>query len=388
MNKKPLIPLILTFLLLSGCGSGHLQHRKYVMWYQTPAAEWTEALPVGNGRLGGMLFGNPVVERLQVNEESLWGGMNIPNNNPGALAHMPEIRRLILEGRIPEAFALSEKYVAGIPIKLRSYQTVGDIYFHFTDTAGKITNYRRELDLETGIAKVSFKRDGNKIEYEVYSSAADNVMVILMKSKKKGGLDMSISMVRDQDAVVNVKEGRIDMEGQIVDTDDPELGPGGAHMKFFASLLPTAYDGKLTHDSKSLIYRGGTELVMFFNAATDYNIDSLNFDRTIDPRRKCTDVISTASWKSFERLKKSHIEEHSAMFNRVNLKIGDDREADSIPTDERLRRFQAGADDPGLIATYFQYGRYLLMGSSRGASTAPRKSAGYLEQGLPGTMGL
>ena len=124
----------MTFLLLSGCSSGPEQHRKYVLWYDTPAREWTEALPVGNGRLGGMLFGNPAVERLQVNEESLWGGMNIPNNNPGALAHMPEIRKLILDGRIPEAFELSEKYVAGIPGKIRSYQTLGDIYFQFTDT--------------------------------------------------------------------------------------------------------------------------------------------------------------------------------------------------------------------------------------------------------------
>ncbi len=104
------------------------------MWYDTPAGEWTEALPIGNGRLGGMLFGNPAAERLQVNEESLWGGMNIPNNNPGALAHMPEIRKLILDGRIPEAFDLSEKYVAGIPGKIRSYQTLGEICFQFADT--------------------------------------------------------------------------------------------------------------------------------------------------------------------------------------------------------------------------------------------------------------
>ncbi len=376
MNKKPVVLLLLTLLLLSGCGSGTKQHGKYVLWYDTPAREWTEALPVGNGRLGGMLFGNPAVERLQVNEESLWAGMNIPNNNPGALAHMPEIRKLILDGRIPEAFNLSEKYVAGIPIKLRSYQTLGDIYFQFADTTGKITDYRRELDLETGIAKVSFKRNGNKIEYEVYSSVPDNVMVISMKSKKKGGLDISISLQRQQDAVISVKDGRIDMEGQVIDSDDPEMGPGGDHMKFFASLLPTAYDGKLTHDSKSLIYREGTELVMFFNAATDYNVDGLNFDRTIDPRSKCTDAISTASWKSFELLRKTHIAEHSSMFDRVSLRLGKDNKADTIPTDVRLRRFQAGGDDPGLIELYFQYGRYLLMGSSRGTAQLPANLQG------------
>ncbi len=302
--------------------------------------------------------------------------MNIPNNNPAALAHMPEIRKLILEGRIPEAFDLSEKYVAGIPGKIRSYQTLGDIYFQFADTVGKITDYRRELNLRTGIAKVSFKRDGNKIEYEVYSSAPDNVLVISMRSKKEGGLDMSISLQRQQDAVISVMDGRIDMEGQVIDSDDPALGPGGAHMRFFASLLPTAYDGKLTHDNNSLKYTGGTELVMFFNAATDYNVDSLNFDRTIDPRRKCTDAISTASWKSFELLRKNHIAEHSSMFDRVSLHLGKDNKADTIPTDERLRKFQAGGEDPGLIALYFQYGRYLLMGSSRHPAQLPANLQG------------
>jgi len=376
MNKNTLILLILIFLLLSGCDFGHKQQGEYVMWYENPAREWTEALPVGNGRLGGMLFGNPAVERIQVNEESLWGGMNIPNNNPGALAHMPEIRRLILDGRIPEAFDLSEKYVAGIPGKIRSYQTLGEIYFQFADTAGKITNYRRELNLRTGIAKVSFKRDGNKIEYEVYSSAPDNILVISMRSKKAGGLDMSISLQRQQDAVISVMDGRIDMEGQVIDSDDPALGLGGAHMRFFASLLPTAYDGKLTHDNNSLKYTGGTELVMFFNAATDYNVDGLNFDRTIDPRRKCTDAISTASWKSLELLRKNHIAEHSSMFDRVSLRLGKDNKADTIPIDERLRRFQAGGDDPGLIALYFQYGRYLLMGSSRYPAQLPANLQG------------
>jgi alpha-L-fucosidase 2 len=376
MNKSPVILLIITLLLLSGCGSGHKQHRESIMWYDTPAREWTEALPVGNGRLGGMLFGNPAVEKIQVNEESLWGGMNIPNNNPGALSHMPEIRRLILDDRIPEAFDLSEKYVAGIPGKIRSYQTLGEIYLQFADTAGKITGYRRELNLRTGIAKVSFKRDGNKIEYEVYSSAPDNVMIIAMRSKKEGGLDMSISMQRQHDAVISVMDGRIDMEGQVIDSDDPALGPGGAHMKFFASLLPTAYDGKLTHDNNSLKYTGGTELIMFFNAATDYSVDGLNFDRTIDPRKKCTDAISTASWKSFELLRKNHIAEHSSMFDRVSLRLGKDNKADTIPTDERLRRFQAGGDDPGLIALYFQYGRYLLMGSSRHPAQLPANLQG------------
>ena len=137
-SKRALLFLAVA-LLAVGCGERHRPHRAYVLWYDRPAAEWTEALPVGNGRLGGMLFGNPVEERLQVNEESLWGGTNVPNNNPGALQNLPHIRKLILDGKIPEAYELAEKYLAGIPGKTRSYQTLGDIYFQFDDTTATLT---------------------------------------------------------------------------------------------------------------------------------------------------------------------------------------------------------------------------------------------------------
>jgi alpha-L-fucosidase 2 len=386
MSRSKFPGILLLFasvsVLVSGCGPGSRSGREYVLWYDKPAAEWTEALPVGNGRLGGMLFGNPSVERLQVNEESLWGGINVPNNNPGALENLPRIRKLILDGNIPEAFELADKHLSGIPGKTRSYQTLGDIYFQFLDTISELTNYRRELDLETGIARVSFERGGGKVEYEVYSSAPDDIMVISMKSEKEGGLDMSLSLQRPQDAVITVTENRIDMEGQIVDPEDPGLGPAGNHMKFYASLMVMSCDGTLTPGEGVMQYTGGTEMVLFFNACTDYNIAGLGIDRSIDPRKRCMEAISTASWKSFKLLRTSHINEHSGMFNRVSLSLGGDRSADAIPTDERLRRFRSGADDPGLLATYFQYGRYLLMGSSRAPAQLPANLQGIWNKDL------
>ncbi len=380
-SKSALLFLAVT-LIAVGCGERHRPNRAYVLWYDRPAAEWTEALPVGNGRLGGMLFGNPVEERLQVNEESLWGGTNVPNNNPGALENLPHIRKLILEGKIPEAYELAEKYLAGAPGKTRSYQTLGDIYFRFDDTTTTVTDYRRELDLETGIARVSFRKGGGKVEYEVYSSAPDDIMVITLKSDREGGLDMSLSMERRQDAAITVTENRIDMEGQVVDREEPGLGPAGSHMKFFATLMVMSCDGELTPADTVLRYTGGTEMVLFFNACTDYNVKGLAIDRSIDPRKRCTDAVSAASWKSFELLRKRHISEHAGMFNRVSLSLGGDPSADTAATDERLRRFQAGADDPGLIATYFQYGRYLLMGSSRRPAQLPANLQGIWNKDL------
>jgi alpha-L-fucosidase 2 len=380
----PLVQILFYLILLqtfnckmfSGDNYSSNKTPSYVLWYNKPAVEWVEALPIGNGRLGGMVFGNPSVERLQVNEESLWGGSKIPNNNPGALKHLAEIRQLILDGRIPEAFELSEKYIAGIPGKLRSYQVLGDLYFIFTDTLGEISNYRRELNLETGIARVGYTRNKKNVEYEIFSSSPDNVMVIRMKSNKPGGLDMSIKMARQQDVAIRTKENRIIMKGQVVDSDDPALGPGGAHMKFYASLMPLRFNGKITASDNSLILSGGTELVMLFNAATDYNIDSLNFDRSIDPEKKCNDALAAASKKSYSQLKKNHISEHSSMFNRVDFSLDEDHSLDTLPTDKRLQRFQAGENDPGLITTYFQYGRYLLMGSSRRPAQLPANLQG------------
>jgi len=376
-NRITILVLFSLFALFSmDCSRSTRLHGEYILWYDAPAKEWTEALPAGNGRLGGMLFGNPAVERLQVNEESLWGGINVPNNNPGALEHLPQIRKLILDGRIPEAYDLAEKYLAGIPGKTRSYQTLGDIFFHFTDTTGTVENYRRELDLESGIASVSFERNGRNIEYEVYVSAPDDIMVIDMRSESEGGLDMNISMTRPRDAQVTVSENRIDMIGQVIDKEEPDRGPAGDHMKFFASLIVAGCDGTLTPGDTCLSYTGGTEMTLIFNARTDYNIYILDIDRSVDPRKRCTEAISAATWKSFKKLRNDHISEHAAMFNRMALHLGGNTSADDLPTDERLRRFSEGNDDPGLIATYFMYGRYLLMGSSRYPAQMPANLQG------------
>ena len=366
---------LIYFFVLISCSISFLKSQN-ILWYKQPAVEWVEALPVGNGRLGGMIFGNPKVEQIQLNEESLWGGSKIANNNPEAFSHLAEIRQLILDGKIPEAFELADKYISGIPGKLRSYQVLCNLFFGFKDSSSEITNYRRELNLETGIARVSYTRNRKKIEYEIFSSAPDNVIVIMMKTDKPGGLDMSIKLERQQDAVVSAEKNRIVMKGQIIDSDDPALGPGGAHMKFYACLMPIKFNGKISASDSIIVLSGNTEVVLLFNAATDYNIDSLNFDRSINPEKKCNGVLLAASKKSYAQLKKIHVTEHASLFNRVSFSLSQDRSLNSIPTDERLKRFQSGENDPGLITTYFQYGRYLLMGSSRGPAQLPANLQG------------
>lgn len=374
---KPMYFLLILFTFgLNACEEKIDSDSKHVLWYNSPAEVWTDALPIGNGRIGGMLFGDPKTERLQVNEESLWGGSKVSNDNPGALDNLATIRRLILDGKIPQAFELAEENISGIPGELRSYQVLGDLYFEFTDTLSEITDYHRELNLETGIQRVSYKKGDALLEYELFASAPDNVMVLRMKSSAKGPLDMKISMKRQQDATFLIKDNALVMEGQVMDFDDVNLGPGGANMKFYSKLLPVNFDGEISSEDDKLILKGGSEIVFLFNAATDYQIKGLNFDRSINPKEKCNEALSQATEKSYQALRSRHIAEHAAMFNRVSFSLEEELKLDSLPTDKRLERFKSGADDPGLITDYFQYGRYLLMGCSRSPAQLPSNLQG------------
>ncbi|MFC2137577.1 glycoside hydrolase N-terminal domain-containing protein [Bacteroidota bacterium] len=376
-NYFTFISFLIICVLVSSCETKNTTEQKsLLLWFDQPAAQWDNALPIGNGRIGAMVIGNPITERIQVNEESLWGGSKISNDNPGALENLPEIRQKILAGEIPKAFDLAEKHIAGIPGKLRSYQVLGDIYLHFTDTLGEITDYRRELNLETGIIKISFTRKDNHIEYELFSSAVDDVIALKLESSKPNGLDMGITMTRVRDAEINIVDNALEMIGQVIDDDEPILGPGGDHMKFYAKLLPISFNGNINTKNDTLILKGGDEALLLFGAATDYNINGLNFDRTIDPKKVTNDLINNASKKTYNALKNDHILEHASKMNKVIFELTDDNSLDSLPTDKRLEKFKSGKNDPGLIETYFQFGRYLLLGSSRKPAQLPANLQG------------
>ncbi|MBN1951032.1 MAG: glycoside hydrolase family 95 protein [Bacteroidales bacterium] len=356
--------------------------KSYVLWYDHPAIEWTDALPVGNGRIGAMMFGKTGAERIQLNEESLWGGSHISNDNPGALKNLPEIRSLILEGKIPQAFELADKNISGIPGKLRSFQTLGDIYLVYDDTTSAISDYRRELDLVTGVQHITYKKGDALVECEIFASAPDDIIAVKMTSSVPGPLDMTVHLERERDAEIFTSGNALNLRGQIVDEDVPELGPGGAHMKYFASLFPARYNGVANTTESSLVFKGGTELILLFSAATDYKLQGLDYDRNIDPEAKAKRLIQKADALSWDQLKTRHISDHSSLFNRVSITLNEGDSLDKLPTDERLARFKKGAVDHGLICNYFQYGRYLLMGSSRAPGQLPANLQGLWNKDL------
>lgn len=364
-------------LTTNGRADEQEKRTSYLLWYNQPACDWErEALPIGNGRLGAMIFGNPTIEQIQLNEESLWSGSKVENNNPQALEHLPIIRRLLLNDSVAQAFDLAEKYLSGIPGRLRSYQVLCNLFFSFADTLGEVSGYERSLDLEHGVAQVRYMRNGKAIVCEYFASAPDNVIVLHFTSSARGGLDMNIAMERMKDAQFQATNNMLEMSGQIQDTDDPQRGPGGPHMRFYACLVPLSHNGVLEAKNNIFQFRNGTELTLLFNAATDYCIDSLNFVRSIDPKQKCHSILKKALTKSYTELRNAHCAEHSSIFNRVVFRLDGDTVYASLPTDERLKRFQAGNDDPGLITTYFQYGRYLLMNSSRRPAQLPANLQG------------
>ncbi|MEN6532581.1 MAG: glycoside hydrolase family 95 protein, partial [Bryobacteraceae bacterium] len=329
------------------------------LWYRRPAEEWVEALPVGSGRLGAMVFGRVDRERIQLNEETLWEGYHGRNqDNPKALKALPEVRRLLFEGKNEEARKLSAETMMAIPESIKSYQTLGDLEIRIPD-ATEINDYYRELDLDTGIATVRYRYYFGRIPVarEVFASVPDNVIVVRLTCEKKGKLGIVLGLSREKDAVClndPADPNRLILRGRI-DTRDLKTGePRG--MRFESHVLVIPAGGTVSGKDGLIRIEGGDSAVLLISAATDY--------RGGDPDTICRDHIKAAT-RPYEELRARHVEEHRRLFRRMTLDLGRNSELDALPTDERLERVRKGGEDPGLVAQYFQFGRYLLMGSSR-----------------------
>jgi alpha-L-fucosidase 2 len=373
MRSKIFFFIVFIPLLFAKCDKEDVTVQDYRLWFDEPADEWTEALPVGNGRLGAMIFGNPDNERLQINEESLWAGTQINNNNPEFLEYLPEIRQLIFDGEYRKAYEMANKYLLGTPPRVRSYQILGDIFLDYHHD-GEISGYKRDLNLNTGISSTTYMAGDNKISQEVFSSAPDDLIAIRISGTKPFNVD--ISLKRERDAITSLSaDGKLLMIGQIMDPEDPGSGPAGAHMKFAAIAKVKNKGGTLSDGTDRLTCTSVNSLTVYLTAATNYDLDKLHFTDDIEPEAKCESVLNAVEAKSFAEIKDSHIDNHSEMFNRVSFSLGEDT-LQNIPTDERLDRVKNGAVDNGLVTTYFQYGRYLLMGSSREPGLLPANLQG------------
>ncbi len=376
MKKMCFLFLLVFFFFPVGTeGRGLLREQPSMrLWYKQPATVWDEALPVGNGRMGAMVFGDPRHERLQLNEESVWAGQPLDNNNRQALAHLPELRRLLFEEKGEEATRMVERYFLGTPPRIRSYQTAGDLFFLSEDTLSPVTDYRRELLLEQGVARVVYRCGPVTYEREIFVSAPDDVLVMRMRALG-GVVGGRFLLERDRDAATRVEGDRLVMTGQIVDPPDTLRGPGGRHMRFAGMAQVKVHKGTVLHDGTSLVVKDADEVIVLLTLHTDYDAEALDFDRRIDPEQACLNTLARASSRSWDELYRRHVSDHAGLFDRVRLTLPS-TPLDTLPTDRRLQAIREGADDPSFAALYFHYGRYLLMASSRAPGRLPANLQG------------
>ena len=333
------------------------------LWYNRPAEKWTEALPIGNGRLGAMVFGGIEDERLQFNEDTLWTGKPHDYSHPGAAEYLPVVRKLLFEGKQREAEALAMKQMMSVPLRQHAYQPFGDLNLHFPNLQ-EPSDYRRELDLDTAVARVTYTVDGVKFTREVFSSAVDQVIVVRITADKDGSVNFTANMSSPQPDTSTVTVGKTQMalRGQIRADRHPS-GMEGSCLKFEARLLVSTDGGKVKSTNEGLEVNGANETTLLLAAATSF----INFqDVSADPAARCEKVIKRVSGKSYDTLRKAHVADHRRLFRRVSLDLGI-TDAANRPTDERIRTF-GKSNDPQLAALYFQFGRYLLICSSRPGS--------------------
>jgi alpha-L-fucosidase 2 len=320
------------------------------LWYRQPAPQWDHAMPLGNGRLGAMVFGAVNRERIQLNEESLWmpSGNPLERDNPEALTHLPEVRRLLFAGDPAGAMRLAEKYMMGRPSRVHSYQTLADLRLTF-EHGGTSAEYRRELDLDAGVARVSYRIGDVRYTREIFASHPDQAIVVRLSADRPGRTSLDVWMDRPQDArTVTAGDDRLDMTGCLW------CGTGPS---FQASLKVVPQGGKVEGFPERIFVDGADAVTIVVAAATSF--------RGGDPRADVDRRLAAAAAKPYDALRSAHVADHRSLFRRASLDLGSRADVAALPTDERLERVKKGERDPGLEAQFFQFGRYLLIASSR-----------------------
>ncbi len=325
-----------------------------LLWYPTPAFHWTAALPIGNGRLGAMVFGGVVRDEIQLNEDTLWSGGPYSPVNPEAKEALADVRRLILAGEFRKAEELSDAHLMGRPYLQCSYQPAGRLLLDFGhDTL--FSDYRRELDLATAVTTTSYRVGGTAFERRAFASAADGVLVLHYEADRPGQVSMTLDFVSEQPGHGSATDNALSYTG----TNRDEVGIEG-RLRWGMAARVIARGAEVLAERGRLSVRGADSVMVLLDIATSFR----RFDDVSgDPEAAVTRRLDAAAAKPFESLLDDHIAAHRALFDRFALDLGQGPAAER-PTDERIARFAEG-EDPALAALYVQYGRYLAICSSR-----------------------
>jgi len=330
------------------------------LWYQHPATNWmTEALPIGNGRLGAMIFGGVAQEQIQFNEDTLWSGgpEKLAGSRPGGAEHIAEIQKLIAAGQIEQATGLIQQYFYGNTRGFGAYQAFGNLLIdlHSPADAAGVSDYRRELDIEHGVARIHYSLGGVSYDREYFCSHPGGLIAMRLRCGKPGALRAAVHLTTLQKgATISAKDNQIILEGRLADN--------GLGYQAVAMVLPQGKDAKLTATAGQIQVDGGDAMTILLVAATEYSSQYPTY-RGNDDKAANAAALATAN-KPYADLLAAHEADYSDLFGRVSLDLGDSENA-TLPTDQRLIAHQKGAIDPALDALYFQFGRYLLISSSR-----------------------
>ncbi len=341
------------------------------LWYDAPADEWLEALPVGNGRLGAMAFGRPGRERVQCNVDTLWAGGHVDHVNPVAGEHVERVRELLFDGAVEDAQALADAKLLGEPPELRPYLPFCDLRLDLGHDSADVRNYRRELDLRDGTVGVRYAVGETTYTREYFATEPDDALVVRVEADGPGTVDAALRLHRDRGArTATVGDDEAVLRGQVIDLPRDDGSPGGWGLRFEARMRVRAGGGTVAAASdgdervpgewepdETLVVSDADAATVVLTGFTDYEHD--------DVPAACENALTDAAARSYDDLRAAHVADHRELIDRVSLDLGDPVDA---PTDERLATVGEGGSDPHLSALYFQFGRYLLAASSRPGS--------------------
>ncbi len=376
---KSVFVFLMMGLLMVGCSSEkagitenntqeHDDWSAMILWYRQPAKQWIEALPLGNGRLGAMVYGRTEKEIIQLNEDTIWTGGPYETSEPEGPAALPEIRQLIFEGKYREAQEIFSRIMDTRPRAQQKYQPLGTLELEFPGH-NDVKDYRRELNLDTAIASVFYRVGEIKFSREVFVSPVDQVIAIRLKADTPGNISFSAGISggnntppRDETFVVEaVAPDTLILKGKTASYQGVE-----GRLQYQARIKVIAEGGRINVKQQNLSINGADAVTILIPVATNFVSYK---DISGDPEARINKVLAAVKNKSYDRLRAEHVAEHRRLFRRLWLDLGSSTAA-RLPTNERLKRFpQEG--DPQLAAIYFQFGRYLLISSSRPGSQPP-----------------
>ncbi len=374
-NKYSLLTFLIIALFVANIQNIISQNsQSYKLWYEQPADEWMKSVPLGNGRIGAMVFGGVETETVALNEITMWSGQPDKfQERPVGKEVLKDIRQLFFDGKYSEGNRVVSEFMAGVPHSFGSHVPAGDLKIKFQHPAGNVSGYKRELNLDNAINIVTYKVGNVTYTREYFCSNPDDALIIRLTASKAKSLtfDLSLDMLRE--SVFNTTNNSIEFSGQI---SFPKQGPGGVN--FLGKVGVNIKDGKVSASKDKISIDGATSVTIVLDLRTDFDNKRYKED--------CVTTVNKVLAQDYTVLKNKHVKDYSNLYKRVDLFLGKS-DFDNLATDKRWERVKAGNNDIGLDALFFQYARYLQIAASRENSPLPANLQGLWNDNLACNMG-